>query len=100
MTTGNMQRSQNFCIFDYYLDGVFLKWEEVEGKCPVLIPGQDRVVNLEDGTQITAKIVETEDISEDERRIYLSSGTSAEGSPLRRAFSSSWNFSSKLTNNK
>ncbi len=41
----------------------------MEGTCPVLIPGEDRVVNLEDGTQITAKIVEIEDISEDKRTI-------------------------------
>ncbi len=73
MTTANIQKGRNFCIFDYYLDGVFLKWEEVTGQCPVLIPGQDWVVNLEDGTQVTAKIVETEAISEDERRVYLSS---------------------------
>ena len=73
MNQKNRQKERYFCIFNYYLNGVFLKWEEVEGKCPVLIPGQDWVVNLEDGTQITAKIVETEANSEDELRIYLSS---------------------------
>ncbi len=73
MTTEKFQKERNFCIFDYYLNGVFLKWEEVIGQCPVLIPGQDWVVNLEDGTQITAKIVGTEAVSEDERKIYLSS---------------------------
>ncbi len=73
MTTKNMQKERYFGIFNYYLNGVFLSWEEVTGQCPVLIPGQDWVVNLEDGTQITAKIVETEANSEDERRIYLSS---------------------------
>ena len=73
MTTGNVQKEKKFCIYDYYLDGVFLKWEEVIGACPVLIPGQDWVVNLEDGTQVKGKIVETEAISEDERRVYLSS---------------------------
>ncbi|MDJ0904021.1 MAG: hypothetical protein QNJ55_35060 [Xenococcus sp. MO_188.B8] len=73
MTTEKLQKDQNFCIFDYYLNGVFLKWEEVIGQCPVLIPGQDWVVNLEDGTQITAKIVGTQAVSEDERKIYLSS---------------------------
>ncbi len=92
MTTGNMQKGHEFCIFDYYLDGVFLTWEEAEGTCPVLIPGQDEVVNLEDGTQITAKIVEIEEISEDERRIYLSSGKSAEESLLSPSLSSNWNF--------
>ena len=73
MTIGNLQKGQNFCIYDYFLDGVFLKWEEVVGECPVLIPGKDWVVHLEDGTQIHAKILEIEAISEDESRVYLSS---------------------------
>ncbi len=73
MTTRNTQKDKHFCIFDYFLDGVFLRWEEVEGECPVLIHGQDWVVSLEDGTQITTKIIETETISENERRIYLRS---------------------------
>ena len=87
MTTEKLRKAHNFCIFDYFLDGVFLTWEEVVGECPILLPGQDRVINLEDGTQITATIVETEDISEDERRIYLSSGTAAEESLLSGSFS-------------
>ena len=73
MTTGNVQKGKNFCILDYYLDGVFLKWEEVIGECPILIPGQDWIVNLEDGTQIKGKILETEALSEDERKVYLKS---------------------------
>ncbi len=73
MNTKNTQKNRYFCILQYYLDGVFLKWEEVTGECPILTPGQDWVVNLEDGTQITAKIVETEATSEDERKVYLSS---------------------------
>ena len=73
MTAKDVQQGKSFCIFDYYLDGEFLKWEEVIGQCPVLIPGQDWVVNLEDGTQITAKILEIEALSEDERKVYLSS---------------------------
>ncbi len=62
-----------FCIFDYFLDGVFLRWEEVKGQCPVLVHGQDWVISLEDGTHITAKIIETEALSENERRIFLRS---------------------------
>ena len=62
-----------FCIFDYFLDGVFLRWEEVEGECPIIVPGENLVVNLEDGTQVTGKIIETQTVSENERRIYLSS---------------------------
>ena len=73
MTTKNKQEDRYFCIFDYFLDGVFLKWEEVQGECPVFIHGEDWVVHLENGTQITAKIIETEVISDNERRIFLSS---------------------------
>ncbi|MGL4881729.1 MAG: hypothetical protein ACRC8K_11765 [Waterburya sp.] len=73
MTTQNTQKLQHFCIYDYYLDGVYLKWEEVEGECPILVHGQDLVIDLEDGTQITAKIVETEAVSENERRVFLNS---------------------------
>ena len=68
-----MQKKRHFCIFDYFLDGVFLRWEEIIRECPVLAPGQDWVVSLEDGTQITAKIIGTETISENERRIFLRS---------------------------
>ena len=73
MTSTNTKRERRFCIFDYFLDGAFLRWEEVKGQCPILIPGNDWTVNLEDGTQITAEIVEIENLSEDECRVYLSS---------------------------
>jgi len=73
MTINSTQKRQHFCIYDYYLDGVFLKWEEVEGECPIMNIGQDWVVNLEDGTKITGKISETEFVSENERRILLTS---------------------------
>ena len=73
MNTTMTNDHRYFCIFDYFLDGVFLRWEEVEGECPIIIPGENLVVNLEDGTQVTGKIIETETVSENERRIYLSS---------------------------
>lgn len=73
MITKNREENKYFCIFDYYLDGVFLKWEEIHGECPILNPESKLVVNLEDGTQVTGKIVETKPISENERHIYLSS---------------------------
>ena len=65
------QKDKHFYIFDYFLDGYFLKWEEVEGNCPVC--GQYWVVNLENGTEVVAQVVEIEQISENERRILLSS---------------------------
>ena len=73
MTSNNAQNKRHFCIFDYYLDGSYLKWEEVKGECPILSHGQEWIVNLEDGTQITTEVLETEAVSENERRIYLRS---------------------------
>lgn len=67
------QKNKHFCIFDYYLDGEYLKWEEVTGECPVLIAGQQWTVNLEDGTEVIAEVIETVSISENERKILLSS---------------------------
>ena len=73
MTTKSTKSNRHFCIFDYFLDGAYLKWEEVKGELPILIAGENWTISLEDGTQITAKIIEIEDISENECRIYLSS---------------------------
>ena len=69
----NIQRNIHFCIFDYYIDGEYLKWEEVEGECPVLVVGQRHTVNLDDGSGVTGEIVEIESISENERRILMRS---------------------------
>ena len=73
MTTKNSQQTRHFCIFDYFLDGAFLRWEEVTGNCPVLVPGQEWVISLDDGTQISTKVIETEVVSENEHRIFLRS---------------------------
>ncbi len=73
MTTKDRQRKKHFCIFDYYLDGTFLRWQEVEGECPILAFGEQWTVDLEDGTQVIGEIVETVTISENERRILLRS---------------------------
>ena len=74
MTNKDPRRDRkHFCIFDYFLDRVFLKWEEVKGECPILICGQDWVVCLEDGTEITTKISGIEVVSDNEHRIFLNS---------------------------
>ena len=73
MTTMNTLKNRHFCIFDYFLDGVFLKWEEIQGKCPILVTGQQWTVNLEDGTQVVGEIIETVFISENECKILLRS---------------------------
>lgn len=72
MTTNKIKR-EHFCIHDYYLDGEYLKWEEVTGECPILVVGERHTVYLEDGTQVTGEIMETIAVSENERKILLSS---------------------------
>ena len=74
MSPKNTPNNRYFCIFDYFLDGAFLKWEEIEGECPILVVGEELVINLEDGSKVTGKIIETEFVSENERRVFLSSG--------------------------
>ncbi len=71
--TQHNQKGKYFCIFDYYLDGVFLKYEEILGECPVINPGERVVVELDNGGRVEAKVVDSEFISEDERHVYLSS---------------------------
>ncbi len=62
-----------FCIVDYFLDGKYLKWEEVLGSCPTLTKGKKVVVNLDNGKKVTGTIMETKFISDDEQQVYLSS---------------------------
>jgi len=62
-----------FCIIDYFLDGKYLKWEEILGSSPTLTKGKEISVNLNNGKEITATIIETRFVSDDEQQVYLSS---------------------------
>ena len=64
-------KHKRFYMFDYFLDGKFLRCEEVEVECPAC--GDIYSISLDDGTKIHPKVVETEQISEDEMRVFLSS---------------------------
>ena len=68
-----IDHTRHFCIFDYYLDGVFLKWEEVKGECPIISTGQQWTVNLDDGKQVKGEIIDTVMVSENERKVLLKS---------------------------
>ncbi len=63
------QLHKHFYIFDYFLDGYFLKSEQVQRNCPVC--GEYLMINLENGTEVKTKVIEIEVVSEDERRILL-----------------------------
>ncbi len=64
-------KGQHFYILDYFLDGYFLKSEAIHGNCPVC--GESLVVNLDNGTEVVTHVLDTEPISEDERKIFLTS---------------------------
>ena len=63
-------QQKHFYMFDYFLNGSFLKREEVN--CQPLVKGQHWIVRLDDGTELPTQVVEVEEISEDEHRVFLS----------------------------
>jgi hypothetical protein len=74
MTTQSETKSEKkkFYIFEYFLDGYFLKWEQVIGED---IPryGQFKAIMSKAGDDISARIVGTEKISDNEYRILMDS---------------------------
>jgi len=62
-----------FWIIDYFLDGKYLKWEEVLGTFPTLTKGKKIAVGLDNGKEVTGTIIETKFVSDDEQQVYLSS---------------------------
>lgn len=64
--------NEQMYIFDYFLDGHFLKTEEVcTEHCPQ--PGETRVISTSCNSEIVAHVTGVEEISEDEYRILLAS---------------------------
>jgi hypothetical protein len=61
---------KHFYIYDYFLDGCFLKWEEVHEDC-LPLKGETRELHTNDGHSILAKVTGTEPLSESEYRIFL-----------------------------
>jgi phosphatidylserine decarboxylase len=61
---------KHFHIYDYFLNGRFLKWEEVhESHLPV--NGEMREIRANNGQSIAAKVIGTEQVSESEHRVFL-----------------------------
>ncbi len=61
---------KNFCMYDYFLDGHFLRTEQVD-HCYLPIAGESREIATKDGRNIAVKVTETEKISDSEYRIML-----------------------------
>lgn len=67
-----IKKGKHVYIFDYFLDGYFLKWEQVRDE-NYPVPGEVRIVSLESGVEVSTKVLGTEEISENEHRIFLCS---------------------------
>lgn len=61
---------KRFCIYDYFLDGHFIKTEQVD-HCYLPATGESREFTLKDGRTIATTVAETEQISESEYRVLL-----------------------------
>lgn len=65
-----LKHFEHFCIYEYFLDGQFFKWEQVnEHYLP--IEGEIQELTSKDGRSVKAKVVETEKISDSEYRVLL-----------------------------
>ncbi len=60
---------KHFCIYEYFLNGYFFKWEQMN-ECYLPTEGEIREVN-KDGQSVTAKVTGMEKISESEYRVLL-----------------------------
>ena len=65
---------KKFYICDYFLDGYFLNSKETLGE-DLPRAGELKVIHPKAGVEISAKIVDTEQVSENEYRIFMDSAT-------------------------
>jgi len=66
-------QNQYFYIVSYFLDGRFIKWEEVIGETRFALDVADEMtlfVPDQDGS-VKEKVVSTEALSDDEYRVFL-----------------------------
>lgn len=61
---------KHFHIYDYFLDGRFLRWEEVHTSH---LPVEGEMLELQgkDGKRISAKVAKMEPLSESECSVFL-----------------------------
>ncbi len=58
------------CVVDYFLDGYYLSWKEVnENEFPKI--GQFEQLAPKPGVEVNAKVVNIEELSESEYRVFL-----------------------------
>ena len=66
-------QNQYFYVVSYFLDGRFVKWEEVIGETRFDLDVADEITLFvpERDSSVKAKVVSTEALSEDEYRVFL-----------------------------
>ncbi|ACK68106.1 hypothetical protein PCC8801_4176 [Rippkaea orientalis PCC 8801] len=64
------QNHHKICVVDYYLDGYYLNWKEVnEEEFPAI--GQFHRLCRNSGIELDAKVIKIEEQSETEYRVFL-----------------------------
>jgi len=61
---------KHFCIYEYFLDGYFFKWEQMR-ECYLPMENEIREIMAKDGKTIRVKVERTEKVSESEYKILL-----------------------------
>jgi hypothetical protein len=68
----NKQEGKKFYILDYFLDGYFLKCEQLIGE-DLPAYGESKTIRSQAGIDINTHVVGNQKISESEYRIFLNS---------------------------
>ncbi len=68
----DIKTCHKICVIDYYLDGYYLNWQEVDEKQFPEV-GQPRRMSTKSGDELDAKVIKIEEVSETEYRVFLSS---------------------------
>lgn len=61
---------KRFCMYDYFLDGHFVKTEQVD-HCYLPAAGESREITAKDGRTIAATVAKIEKVSDSEYRVLL-----------------------------
>jgi hypothetical protein len=61
---------KHYCIYEYFLDGYFLKWQQMR-ECYLPVEDELREIETKDGKIIKAKVVRTDKVSDSEYKVLL-----------------------------
>jgi hypothetical protein len=68
----HLSQLKHFCIYEYYLDGYFLKWEQMK-ECYLPVEDEIREILNKEGEAIKVKVLRTDKISDSEYKVLLES---------------------------